>query len=258
MLGALTSVAAMTSDLQLRPITWPWLAWTFAALAGFLAPASFMAVTAGSPDAAEIGAAAAPLLAIGLMGAGMIGASAAGRLWIGIVLAVLVGSGLAILALTLGMPSLPHPAFTALAFLVAAVSFAARGALFALSGGAKGWWIALAVVAGEAAIILTAWTQPGALPDWLLVLLPAQWATIAIEASLTGAGEHIAIAALVALGGTAAATMLVAKLWPSRWPYAVMFTTWIALSVLVWNSGYAEQAHGGSAQAGVQVVGFKG
>ncbi len=208
-----------------------------------------MAVTAGSPQATEAGAAAAPLLAIGLMGAGMIGAAAAGRFWIGIVLAVLAGSGLAALALTLGMPSLPHPVFTALAFLVAAVSFAARGALFALSGGAKGWWIAVAVVAGEAAIILTAWKEPGALPDWLLVLLPAQWATMAVGASLTGAGEHIAIATLVALGGTAAATMLVAKLWPRRWTYAVMFTTWIALSALVWHSGYAEQAQGGGVQA---------
>jgi hypothetical protein len=98
----------------------------------------------------------------------------------------------------------------------------------------RGWWIAVFVVAGEAAILLTASAMPGALPDWLLVLLPAQWASTAIQTALSGTGTRAASSALIALAGTAAATLLVARLWPRRWPYLVMFTAWLGLSALVW------------------------
>ena len=81
------------------------------------------------------------------------------------------------------------------------------------------------VVGGEAAMLLTAWVMPGALPDWLLVLLPAQWASMAIQSAMGGNGILAASSALIALGGTAAATLLVWRLWPRRWPYAIMFTT---------------------------------
>ncbi|WOE75100.1 hypothetical protein [Alterisphingorhabdus coralli] len=176
-----------------------------------------------------------PVLALGLMGSGMISAAAAGRFWVGVLLALLTGAGLTLFAYALAMPALPHPLSIGLAFLIASVSFAARGTLFARSALGRGWLIAAFVVAGEAAILATAAAQPGALPDWLLVLLPAQWANMAIQASLTGAGTFAASAALIALGGTAAATMLVAWLWPRRWPYIVMFTVWLALSALVYH-----------------------
>jgi hypothetical protein len=77
--------------------------------------------------------------------------------------------------------------------------------------------------------------MPGALPGWLLALLPAQWASMAIRSALIGPGTPAAIAALFALGGTAAATLLVARLWPKRWPYLIMFTTWLGFSALVWD-----------------------
>ena len=176
-----------------------------------------------------------PILAVGLMGIGMIAAAAAGRLLAGIVLALLAACCLIALALVLGLPSLPHPASSALAVIVASISFAARGALFARSAAEKGWLIAVGVVAGEAAIVATALAKPGSLPDWLLALLPAQWASTAIQTSLTGTGTLAASSALLALAGTAAATLMVERLWPRRWPYLVMFTAWIALSALVWT-----------------------
>ncbi|QDH35237.1 hypothetical protein E2E27_13455 [Porphyrobacter sp. YT40] len=95
--------------------------------------------------------------------------------------------------------------------------------------------IAVFVVAGEAAILATAAARPEALPEWLLALLPAQWASMAIAGAWTGMGAGLAGAALVALAGTAAATLLVARLWPRRWPYLVMFTAWLALSALVYE-----------------------
>jgi uncharacterized membrane protein YccC len=73
------------------------------------------------------------------------------------------------------------------------------------------------------------------LPEWLLVLLPAQWANVAIQTALTGTGTLAASAVLLALAGTAAATLLVARLWPRRWPYLIMFTVWLGLSTLVWH-----------------------
>jgi hypothetical protein len=192
---------------------------------------------------------AGPILAVGLMGVGMIGAAAAGRLWIGVLLAMLTGAGLLVLARALGLPPLPHPVSIGLAMLIASVSFAARGALFARSGGARGWWIAVFVVSGEAAILATALAMPGALPAWLLVLLPAQWASTAIQTALTGAGTVAAASVLIALAGTAAATLLVARLWPRRWPYLIMFTAWLGLSALVWYRPAPPLPHINSASA---------
>ncbi len=176
-----------------------------------------------------------PVLAVGLMGAGMIGAAAAGRLWIGVALALMSGTGLIVLALALGMPPLPHPLAIAAVACISSLSFAARGALFAVSAAGRGWWIAVFVVAGEAAIVVTALVSPDALPDWLLVLLPAQWASLAIQSAFAGANARLAGAALIALAGTAASTLVVARLWPRRWPYAIMFTAWLGLSALVWH-----------------------
>lgn len=209
------------------------LAWPVTALAALVAPSLTMLRLADA--AVPLPLMAAPLLAVGLMGAGMIGAAAAGRLETGVLLALLAGAALTLLAQTLGLPRLPLPLSTGLAVLIASISFAARGALFARSAGARGWWIAVFVVASEAAILATALAMPRALPAWLLVLLPAQWASTAIHASLTGAGTAAASSVLIALAGTAAATLLVAGLWPRRWPYLIMFTTWLGFSALVWH-----------------------
>jgi hypothetical protein len=205
-------------------------------LVGVVAPAAALLLLADPLSPAAFGRVGGAVVAVGLMGMGMIGAAASGRLWVGVVLALLAGAGLALLAQALGGPPLAHPSAVVLALVIASVSFAARGALFARSSGARGWWIAVAVVAGEAAMVATASTRPDALPDWLLVLLPAQWASTAIQAALSGSGPLPASAALIALAGTAAATLLVARLWPRRWPYAMMFTTWLGLSALVWHS----------------------
>ncbi|MEL6706755.1 MAG: hypothetical protein AAFP79_00625 [Pseudomonadota bacterium] len=177
-----------------------------------------------------------PLISIGLMGAGIIGAAVAGRFWIGVLLAI--AAAMALLAYTQAIGALPfaYSAALGLAVFVASVSFAIRGALFARSAQDKGWWIALFVVAGEAAILITAAARPGDLPLWLLALLPAQWTNLAIQASLTAGDLDAAMAPLIALTGTAAATALVARLWPRRWPYAIMFSTWIALSALVYHA----------------------
>lgn len=175
----------------------------------------------------------APIIALGLMATGMIGAAVAGSFRTGIVLALMAGAGLIVMALALGMPAKPDPAWLGAGLLIASISFAARGALFARSAGKIGCWIALAIVAGEGAILATALALPGALPPWLLALLPAQWAATALAAALGGSGSIVAAMSLLALGGTAAATLLVARLWPRRWPYLIMFTAWLGLSALV-------------------------
>lgn len=207
------------------------LAWLAAALAGVVVPVAAMTVLAGSAPELVAG----PILATGLMGAGMIGAAIAGRLRVGIGLALLTGAGLLLFGRMVGLLPTAHLLPASLAIIIATVSFAARGALFARSLADKGWWMAVAVVTGEAAVVATAAAQPGALPGWLLVLLPAQWASAAFRTALGGAGTLAAGAPLLALAGTAAATLLVARLWPRRWPYVVMFTTWIVLSALVWQ-----------------------
>lgn len=229
----------MKSLFNAQTPAWPFLAWLCVALAGVAAPALTMLVLADPPAAAPHALVGGPILAVGLMGAAMIAAAAAGRMWVGVLLGLLTGAGLLIFARTLGMSALVHPLSTALAVIVASVSFAARGTLFARSASDKGWLIALAVVAGEAAMVFTATASPGLLPDWLLVLLPAQWASAAIQTSLTGtgagSGTRAASSVLIALAGTAAATLLVARLWPRRWPYLIMFTAWLGLSALVWH-----------------------
>jgi hypothetical protein len=200
---------------------------------GVAAPAAAILLLSGAPGPARIAMFGGPILAVGLMSAGMIGAAAAASLRTGMVLAVLVGAGLILLALMQGMPPVSHPLSTALAIIIASLSFSVRGALFARSAGDKGWWIAIFVVGGEFAIVATAVAMPDALPDWLLALLPAQWASVAIQTAVTGSGTLAASSALLALAGTAAATLLVVARWPSRWPYLVMFTVWLGFSALV-------------------------
>lgn len=177
----------------------------------------------------------APVLAVGMMGAGMIGAAVARRLSAGLVLALSSAAALMLLASLLRQFVLLDPLLLALAALAASISFAARGFLFATSSGDRGWWIAVSVVAGEAAILIAAALDPAAIPQWLLVLLPAQWANMAIGAALAGNLTNAAGAAMIALVATAVATLLVAALWPRRWTYAVMFTTWLGMSALVYQ-----------------------
>jgi hypothetical protein len=214
-----------------RPVA-PWLC---AVLAGAAAPALALLLVADAAPSALLVRTGGPILAIGMMGAGMIAAAAAGRLWIGVALALLSGAGLILFAQALGAAALPHPLAIGLALAIASISFAARGALFARSAADKGWWVAVAVVAGEAAIVAAAAIRPDAWPDWLLALLPAQWASVAIQTALSGSGTLAARSALLALGGTAATTMLVALLWPRRWPYLLMFTAWLGFAALVYH-----------------------
>ncbi|MBU7579267.1 MAG: hypothetical protein KAF27_02180 [Porphyrobacter sp.] len=195
-----------------------------------------MVLLAVPADATGNVAVTAPVLAVGMMGAAMIGAALSGRLWKGAALGLMTGVLLVLLARIMGVIAPPPALATAIAMVIASISFAARGALFARSSGRKGWWIALGVVAGEAAIVTTAFAHPGALPPWLLALLPAQWASIAAQAALSGADPLAASAVLLALGGTTASTLLVAALWPRRWPYLLMFSAWIGFSALVHQS----------------------
>lgn len=203
------------------------IAWLFVLLAGVI-PAMALVQLAASPAALAL--VSGQLLAIGLMGAAMIAAAVTARLWAGVVAAVLAGAALILLARAQGMPPLPHPLSTSLAVMVAAISFAARGRLFARAYPERGWLLTLFVVGGEAAILITA----ALLPAWLLTLLPAQWASTAIQTAITGTGTRAASSALLALAGTAASTLLVASLLPRRWPYLLMFTAWLGLSALVW------------------------
>ncbi len=208
-----------------RTFHWGWLA---VALAGVLLPALAMLRV----DTMTLAAQSGPILAAGLMGTGMIAAAIAARFWMGVALALTTGVGFIALAQRLGMAPLVHPLSTTLALLVASISFAARGTLFTRAHPRHGWIIAVLVVCGEAATLLTAaW-----LPDWLLVLLPAQWASAAIATAIVGSGTRAALAVLMALAGTAATTLLVARLLPRKWPYALMFTAWLALSAYVARS----------------------
>lgn len=224
----------MTQMLNTRLISVTGFGWLSAFLAGVLAPALAMITLAAPGAAGPLGATIGPIVAVGLMGTGMIAAALAGRLWVGLALALFAGAGLLLLARGLGMSSLPDPLPVGVVFCIAGTSFAARGTLFARSAGDKGWWIALAVVAGEAAIVASAWVKPDSLPDWLLVLLPAQWASMAIHSALTDPRLLVTSAPLLALGGTATTTMLVIGLWPRRWPYLLMFSAWLGLSAVVY------------------------
>lgn len=233
--GASISVSRMKPLSHAQPLSFSPLAWLAAGLAGVVAPALAMLLLADMPAPAPLALVGGPILAVGLMGMGMIGAAASGRLWIGVLCALLAGAVLILSAHMLGMPSLPHPFSTALALIIASISFSARGTLFARTVAARGWWIAVSVVSGEATMLLTASAWPGLWPDWLLVLLPAQWASVAIQTALTGTGTRAAGGALLALAGTAGVTLLVARLWRRGWPYLLMFTAWLGLSMVVWQ-----------------------
>lgn len=221
------------SDAQIasRPLA----AWLCAGLAGAIAPAlALIVLTHGSAPApsASLGG---TVTAVAMMAGGMITAAASGSLRVGAGLALVTGTGLVLLARALGLPSPTNAFWGVAAMIIAAISFAARGVLFARSAADKGWIVAIAVVAGEAAIVATALADAHALPEWLLALLPAQWASMAIGTALAGTAGRAAFWALCALAGTAAATLLVSALWPRRWPYLVMFTTWLSLSALVFH-----------------------
>lgn len=204
----------------------PRVAW-LAVLLGGLIPALILLLLARVP--ATLALVSGPVMALALMATGMIAAAVAARPATGVALALFAGTGLILLARALGMPPLPHPLSTGMAFIVASLSFAARGTLFARAYPRHGWALALFVVAGEAAMLMTATLLPG----WLLTLLPAQWASTAIQTAITGTGTRAAAAALFALAATALTTLLVARLLPRRWPYALMFTVWLAVSTLV-------------------------
>ena len=200
MRGVCGNVFAMKSLASANSFSGSFVAWLTVALFGVVAPVAAMLMLADASSSASL----------------------------------LNGVCLIVLARALGMAAVLHPISAAFAIVIATLSFAARGALFARSAGDKGWLIAVFVVMGEAAILVTSYTMPDALPDWLLVLLPAQWANIAIQSALSGTGTFAAIPVLLALGGTALSTLLVARLLPRRWPYLIMFTAWLSLSALVW------------------------
>ncbi len=210
------------------------LAWGTAFLAGVAVPVLIMVML--SAASSPLALAGGPIFTLGLMGVGIIASATAGHFWIGVLLALLNAACLIVLARALGMPALPDPLSMGLAMLIASGSFAARGALFAKTLSSRGWLMALFVVAGEASVLLIATAFPGLLPHWFLALLPAQWASIAIQVALTGSGVISAMSVLIALAGTAATTLLAARLWLRRWPYLLMFTAWLGLSALVYFS----------------------
>lgn len=214
------------------------LAWCTMALVGVAVPVllSLALVWRFSPSMLTAG----PVFTLGLMGVGIIAAAITGRLWVAILAALLNAACLFELTRALGWPAPVDPLITGLAMVIAAGSFCARGALFARTLAARGWWMALFVVAGEGSVLLISTIRPDWLPAWFLALLPAQWANIAIEASLTGTGVSRAlVCALTALGGTAVTTLLAARFWLKRWPYAFMFSAWLALSALVYFGSVA-------------------
>ena len=143
------------------------LAWSAMALAGIVAPVAAMVLLAADPAGPPEATISGPILALGLMGTGMIAAANTGRFWLGIGIALVCATGLIALAGALDALAMRAALPAGFAMLVASISFAARGTLFARSAPGKGWWIALFVVAGEAAILITAAARPGALPDWL-------------------------------------------------------------------------------------------
>ncbi|MEE4201500.1 MAG: hypothetical protein V2I30_12415 [Erythrobacter sp.] len=206
--------------------------WCFAALLGVAAPTAVLLAIGGG--------AAAPTIALGLMTAAMIGAAISGSLRTGTLLGIANGVWLATLSVAFDIVPIGNILLSAFAALVASLSFAARGALFARSSGRRGWLIAFAVALGEAAILISAASDPGLWPHWLLVLLPAQWASLAFEDALAGTGLVSAAAPLAALAVTALATLFVRQLWPRRWTYLIMFTTWLAMAALVWQASSPE------------------
>lgn len=217
-----------------KTLTWQTSAWFTTGLVGVVAPVLFMAMLLAFFSAPAL--ASGPVFTLALMGVGIIAAATARSFWVGGTLALLNVACLFALALALGMPAAAHPLSAVLAMVIASISFAARGVLFATTMSDKGWLMALFVVSGEASVLLLARLFPAVLPTWFLALLPAQWASEAIQAAFTGAGTLAARAVLIALAGTAATTLLAARLYPRPWPYPLMFITWLGLSALVYTA----------------------
>jgi len=209
-------------------------AWGTTVVSGCVVPVGIL--IALSAASASLVATTGAVFTLGLMGVGIIGAATMGHFGLGVLLALLNVACLIALASALGMPAPLHPLSMALAMIIASFSFTARGALFSKTMGHRGWLMALFVVAGEASVLVIAYAAPGALPDWFLALLPAQWANLGIQSALTGSGTLAALPVLIALGGTATTTLLAARLWLQRWPYLLMFSAWLGLSALVYFS----------------------
>ena len=224
----------MTPKAKPSRIASSFLGWLCAPLVGALGASAtllpYIDPTASTTAIQAMG----PIFAIGLMGSGMIGAALTGSFAKGMMIALVCGLFLTGLSFALGTPFEANLLALGIAIAIASVSFAARGALFARSAGDRGWFIASAIVAGEGAILVTAFLIPDALPKWLLSLLPARWASLAIQSTGAEKLPHF-IYPLLALGGTAAATALVTKLLPKRMPYLIMFTVWLCLSTLVYH-----------------------
>ena len=225
----------MNSPARNFPLSWPLPAWLCLALAAIGGPALAMLLVVNASAPAPIALVGGPIFAVGLMGAGMIAAAASRRFWFGFPLALLAGVGLIQTARALGMPVLPHPFSTGMAVIVTSFAFAALGTLLGRIGSDKGWRTASTVVAVMAATLLIATAWPGALPDALLALVPAQWASAAIQTALTGTGTRAASSALFALGGTGTAMLLAAWLSPRKWPFWLVVAAWAGLSMLVWQ-----------------------
>ena len=160
----------MRSQTPDGPLTRAAPAWFTTALTGVALP--ILILLALSIASSPLAKAGGPVLTLGLMGVGIIAASIIGKFWIGISLALLNAACLLVLAFALGMPAPAHPFAIGLAMVIASGSFAARGTLFSKTLSAKGWLMALFVVAGEASVVLIVSTLPGVLPEWFLALVP--------------------------------------------------------------------------------------
>ncbi|MXO72826.1 hypothetical protein GRI99_14430 [Altererythrobacter buctensis] len=205
-------------------------------MAGIAVPAVALLLQVDAPAPAPLALVGGPILAVGLMGTAMIAAAIGGRLWAGALLALLTGVGLIYLAKALGMPPLPHPFSTGLAVIVTSFGFAAMGKFLARVSSARAWMTAAGLTAGQALVLLIAAAAPGLFPDWLLALVPAQWASVSIQTALTGTGTRAASSALITLSGSAVVLLLAA--WLRRrpgWCVPVLLAAWIALAALVWT-----------------------
>ncbi|WP_237438363.1 hypothetical protein [Alteraurantiacibacter buctensis] len=226
----------MKPDVPKQPPARPLLAWLSVALAGIAVPAVALLLQVDAPAPAPLALVGGPILAVGLMGTAMIAAAIGGRLWAGALLALLTGVGLIYLAKALGMPPLPHPFSTGLAVIVTSFGFAAMGKFLARVSSARAWMTAAGLTAGQALVLLIAAAAPGLFPDWLLALVPAQWASVSIQTALTGTGTRAASSALITLSGSAVVLLLAA--WLRRrpgWCVPVLLAAWIALAALVWT-----------------------
>jgi hypothetical protein len=55
------------------------------------------------------------------------------------------------------------------------------------------------------------------------------------DGAKAGKSVQAGAAASAPAAAASAVTLLVARLWPRRWPYGLMFTAWLGLSALVWH-----------------------